>query len=145
MGIVSIVRYLVANWGVDSSRVFVTGTSSGAMMTNVLMEPILTSSQLDLFTQEAGIQGFNGTGPKVQFWHGTEYAYDVTFYLHLFSNQKMYSDTALYPQNFWEEIKQWTNVFGVSQTPRPISAETQSLDILVPPLDLTFKLFSPKE
>lgn len=27
------------------------------------------------------------------------------------------SDTTLYPQNFWEEIKQWTNVFGVSQTP----------------------------
>lgn len=29
----------------------------------------------------------------------------------------VYSDTTLYPQNFWEEIKQWTNVFGVSQTP----------------------------
>ena len=27
------------------------------------------------------------------------------------------SDTTLYPQNFWEDIKQWTNVFGVSQTP----------------------------
>jgi acetylxylan esterase len=26
-------------------------------------------------------------------------------------------DTTLYPQNFQEEIKQWTNVFGVSQTP----------------------------
>ncbi|EEB90184.1 hypothetical protein MPER_11644, partial [Moniliophthora perniciosa FA553] len=26
-------------------------------------------------------------------------------------------DTTLYPQNFWEEIKEWTNVFGVSQTP----------------------------
>ena len=27
------------------------------------------------------------------------------------------SDTTLYPQNFWEDIKQWTNVFGVSATP----------------------------
>lgn len=27
------------------------------------------------------------------------------------------ADTTLYPQNFWEEIKQWTNVFGYSQTP----------------------------
>ena len=26
-------------------------------------------------------------------------------------------DTTLYPQNFWEDIKQLTNVFGVSQTP----------------------------
>ncbi|OCB87628.1 carbohydrate esterase family 1 protein [Sanghuangporus baumii] len=42
--------------------------------------------------------GFNGTRPKFQFWHGT-------------------ADTTLYPQNFWEDIKQWTNVFGVSQTP----------------------------
>lgn len=28
-----------------------------------------------------------------------------------------YRDTTLYPQNFQEEIKQWTNVFGVSETP----------------------------
>ena len=28
-----------------------------------------------------------------------------------------HSDTTLYPQNFWEEIKQWTNIFNVSQTP----------------------------
>lgn len=29
-------RYAIANWGVDADRVFVVGTSSGAMMTNVL-------------------------------------------------------------------------------------------------------------
>jgi acetylxylan esterase len=27
------------------------------------------------------------------------------------------ADNLLYPQNFWEEIKEWTNVFGYSQTP----------------------------
>jgi acetylxylan esterase len=27
------------------------------------------------------------------------------------------SDTILYPQNFFEEIKQWTSVFGYSSTP----------------------------
>jgi len=37
LGIANIVRYAIANWGVDASRVFATGTSSGAMMTNVLM------------------------------------------------------------------------------------------------------------
>lgn len=36
LGIVSMVRYAISNYGVDSSRVFATGTSSGAMMTNVL-------------------------------------------------------------------------------------------------------------
>ncbi|PPQ85087.1 hypothetical protein CVT26_005605 [Gymnopilus dilepis] len=131
LGIASIVRYAIANWGVDSTRVFATGTSSGAMMTNVLMGaypdlfaagslysgvpdgcfagPSAWNSQcstgeLILTPQQWGDRvrsyypGFTGTRPKIQFWHGT-------------------ADTTLYPQNFWEEIKQWTNVFGVSQTP----------------------------
>lgn len=42
--------------------------------------------------------GYTGTRPRVQIWHGTE---DDTLSFH----------------NFDEEIKQWTNVFGVSQTP----------------------------
>ena len=37
LGIANVVRYAVANYGVDASRVFSTGSSSGAMMTNVLM------------------------------------------------------------------------------------------------------------
>jgi poly(hydroxyalkanoate) depolymerase family esterase len=36
LGLASAVRYAIANWGVDASRVFVTGSSSGAMMTSVL-------------------------------------------------------------------------------------------------------------
>ncbi|KAF4616017.1 hypothetical protein D9613_011232 [Agrocybe pediades] len=131
LGIANMVRYAIANWGVDASRVFATGTSSGAMMTNVMMGayPDLfaagslysgvpygcfagpnawntqcATGQLIKTAQQWGDQvrsgypGFTGTRPKVQFWHGTV-------------------DTTLYPQNFWEEIKQWTNVFGVSQTP----------------------------
>lgn len=34
--IVNMVKYAISNYGVDTSRVFVTGSSSGAMMTNVL-------------------------------------------------------------------------------------------------------------
>ncbi|TFK34996.1 acetyl xylan esterase [Crucibulum laeve] len=131
LGIANLVRYAIANWGVDASRVFATGTSSGAMMTNVLMGayPDLFAAgslysgvpygcfagpsawnsqcaqgQLSKTPQawgdqvRSGYPGFTGTRPKVQFWHGT-------------------ADTTLYPQNFQEEIKQWTNVFGVSQTP----------------------------
>jgi acetylxylan esterase len=37
LGIVNAVRYAIANWGVDKTRVFATGSSSGAMMTSVLM------------------------------------------------------------------------------------------------------------
>lgn len=37
LGIASMVRYGLTQWGADANRVFVTGTSSGAMMTNVLL------------------------------------------------------------------------------------------------------------
>ena len=36
LGIASMVRYTLSTYNADASRVFVTGTSSGAMMTNVL-------------------------------------------------------------------------------------------------------------
>ncbi|KAG6870107.1 hypothetical protein C0992_001011, partial [Termitomyces sp. T32_za158] len=36
LGIASAVRYAITTYGVDPNRVFATGTSSGAMMTNVL-------------------------------------------------------------------------------------------------------------
>lgn len=36
LGIASMVRYAISTYGVDPNRVFMTGTSSGAMMTNVL-------------------------------------------------------------------------------------------------------------
>ncbi|KAL0576595.1 hypothetical protein V5O48_005388 [Marasmius crinis-equi] len=131
LAIASMVRYAIANYGVDPALVFATGTSSGAMMTNVLMGayPDLfaagsawsgvpygcfggpdmwnnecSSGQLIKTPQQwgdlvrSGYPGFGGTRPRFQFWHGSE-------------------DTALYPQNFFEDIKQWTNVFGVSQTP----------------------------
>jgi acetylxylan esterase len=131
IAIASMVRYAIANYGVDKSRVFVTGSSSGAMMTDVLMgaypdlfaagsasagvpygcfagsglwsvqcahgELIKTAQQWGDLVR-SGYPGYTGSRPRFQIWHGT-------------------ADTTLYPQNFWEDIKQWTNVFGVSQTP----------------------------
>ncbi|KAF7965554.1 hypothetical protein HWV62_263 [Athelia sp. TMB] len=135
LAIASLVRYAIANWGVDSTRVFATGTSSGAMMTSVLMgarqqaypdlfaagslysgvpygcyegpnawnsqcaegERIMTPEQWGSLVL-SGYAGYTGARPRVQFWHGT-------------------NDDILYAQNFWEQIKQWTNVFGVSQNP----------------------------
>jgi acetylxylan esterase len=37
LGIASAVRYAISTYGVDASRVFVTGSSSGAMMTQVIV------------------------------------------------------------------------------------------------------------
>jgi poly(hydroxyalkanoate) depolymerase family esterase len=133
VGIVSMVQYVLQNFGGDASRVFVTGASSGGMMTNVLIgdypdvfkagaafmgvpfgcfattdgsmwnttcangQSIKTPQQWGSLVS-AAFPGFTGTRPRMQLWHGTD-------------------DTTLRFPNFGEEVKQWTNVLGLSQTP----------------------------
>ncbi|KAI0744297.1 acetyl xylan esterase [Daedaleopsis nitida] len=135
LGIASAVRYAIASWGVDAARVYAVGTSSGAMMTNVLAgaypdlfkgavvdsgvpfgcfavpgqpsgswnsqcaqgQTVLTGMQWAQKVYDA-YPGYTGGRPKVQVWHGT-------------------ADTTLAPQNFYEQVKQWTTVFGYSSTP----------------------------
>jgi acetylxylan esterase len=133
VGLVSMVRYVQTQYHTDVSRTFVTGASSGAMMTNVLL-----GDYPDVFKAGAAFMGvpfgcfattdgsswntacangqisktpaawgdlvrgaypgYTGSRPRMQLWHGTQ-------------------DTTLNYANFAEEIKQWTNVLGVSQTP----------------------------
>ncbi|HKE19627.1 MAG TPA: PHB depolymerase family esterase [Kofleriaceae bacterium] len=133
VGIRSMVSYVIANRGADASRVYVTGASSGAMMTNVLLgdypdvfvagaafmgvpfgcfattdgsmwnstcadgNSIKTAQQWGDIAR-AAFPGYSGPRPRMQLWHGT-------------------ADATLRYPNFGEEIKQWTNVLGVSQTP----------------------------
>ena len=133
VGLVSMVKYVQAQYHTDGNRTFVTGASSGAMMTNVLLgdypdvfkagaafmgvpfgcfattdgslwNTACANGQIvktpaawgDLV--RAAYPGYAGARPRMQVWHGT-------------------TDTTLYYANFAEEIKQWTNVLGVSQTP----------------------------
>ncbi len=42
--------------------------------------------------------GYDGPRPRMRIHHGT-------------------ADTTLYPQNYYETIKQWTGIFGYSTTP----------------------------
>lgn len=133
LGIVSMVKHVLAQHGGDPSKVFATGVSSGAMMTNVLLGAYpdvfaggaafagvpfgcfattdgsswnsqCAQGQLIKTAQQWGDQvraaypGYTGARPRMQLWHGTT------------------DDTLRYP-NFGEEIKQWTNVHGLSQTP----------------------------
>ncbi|WP_306209349.1 extracellular catalytic domain type 1 short-chain-length polyhydroxyalkanoate depolymerase [Actinoplanes sp. RD1] len=140
-GIVSMVRYVQQQYRTDVDRTFVTGASSGGMMTNVLLgdypdvfaagsafmgvpfgcfaasagdptnpanqagwNSTCSSGQLiktpaawgDLV--RAAYPGYTGRRPRMQVFHGA-------------------TDTTLAYPNFGEEIKQWTNVLGVSQTP----------------------------
>jgi acetylxylan esterase len=133
LGIVSMVNWVVANRNGDANRVYVTGASSGGMMTNVLIgaypdvfkagaafmgvpfacfattdgsmwntqcangQRIMTPQQWGDLVRNA-FPGFAGARPRMQIFHGT-------------------NDTTLQYPNFGEQIKQWTNVHGLSQTP----------------------------
>jgi len=137
-GLISMITYVEQHNNGDSSNVYVTGASSGGMMTDVMLAEYpdvfkagsafmgvpyhcmatgaasatngsawntdcatgkitMTPQQWGDFVRAAD-PGYNGPRPRVQLWHGT-------------------TDNILYYVNFGEEIKQWTNVLGVSQTP----------------------------
>ncbi|MET8573321.1 PHB depolymerase family esterase [Streptomyces sp. NPDC005012] len=131
--IASMVGNVVQRHGADPDRVYVTGASSGAMMTNVLLgaypdvfkagaafagvpfgcfattdgsgwNSACADGRISRTPQQwgdlvrAAYPGYSGPRPRMQLWHGT-------------------TDTTLHYNNFGEEIKQWTNVLGVSQTP----------------------------
>ena len=51
---------------------------------------------------------YTGTRPRIQLWHGT-------------------ADEILNYVNFGEEIKQWTNVLGVSETPASTETDTPAV------------------
>jgi acetylxylan esterase len=133
LGIVSMVRWTLKKYHADKDRVFVTGTSSGAMMTNVLI-----GSYPDVFAAGSAWAGvafgcFAGDGYDV--WsdacatgkiikNGSEWAALVK---HAYPGYHGFRpkmqvlhgsvDNVLYPQNLKEEIKQWTSVLGVSDVP----------------------------
>ncbi|MFJ9562093.1 PHB depolymerase family esterase [Streptomyces fuscichromogenes] len=133
VGIRSMVGWVTAAYAADTGKVFVTGISSGAMMTNVLLgdypdvfaagaafsgvpfgcfattdgsewNSACSGGTVTHTPQEwgdlvrAAYPGYTGPRPRMQLWHGTD-------------------DTTLAYANFGEEVKQWTNVLGVGQTP----------------------------
>ncbi|MGB2567054.1 PHB depolymerase family esterase [Micromonospora citrea] len=133
VGIKSMIDHVRQRYPVDPNRIFATGISSGAMMTNVLLglypdvfaagaafsgvpfgcfattngsewnsecangQVVRTPQQWGDLVRNA-YPGYTGKRPRMQLWHGT-------------------NDEVLRYQNFTEEIKQWTDVHGLSQTP----------------------------
>jgi poly(hydroxyalkanoate) depolymerase family esterase len=146
VGLMSMISYTEQHYNGNASQVYVTGASSGAMMTDVMLgdypdvfqagsafmgvpfgcfytgtvdgwNSACATGQVTMTPQawgdmvRAAYPGYSGPRPRVQLWHGT-------------------ADTTLNYVNFGEEIKQWTNVLGVSQTPSstdtPVSGWTRT-------------------
>ncbi|ETS75124.1 acetylxylan esterase A [Pestalotiopsis fici W106-1] len=132
--IANMVTYTISTYGADASRVFVTGSSSGAMMTNVLAAtyPEMFAAGVAYSGVPAGcfytgtVDGWNSTCSQGQVVESQAYWTSVV--------ENMYPgyqgarprmrihhgsvDTTLLPQNYNETIKQWTGVFGYSDTPQ---------------------------
>ncbi|WCN79115.1 extracellular catalytic domain type 1 short-chain-length polyhydroxyalkanoate depolymerase [Micromonospora sp. LH3U1] len=133
VGLMAMVDYVRQRYAADPARIFATGTSSGAMMTNVMLGDYpdvfaagasfagvpfscfatggssewnseCANGQLIRTPQQWGdlvrgaYPGYTGQRPRMQIWHGTN------------------DETLRYP-NFGEQVKQWTNVHGLSQSP----------------------------
>ncbi|MGW1484694.1 extracellular catalytic domain type 1 short-chain-length polyhydroxyalkanoate depolymerase, partial [Micromonospora parva] len=134
VSIISMIRYVQQQYAADGDRVYATGSSSGGMMTNHMLalypdvfkagaafmgvpfncfanaadyppgSSQCTGGNMNRTPQQWGdavrqaYPGYSGTRPRVQLWHGT-------------------NDTLVPYSLLQETIEQWTNVFGLSQTP----------------------------
>ncbi|KAK7995901.1 hypothetical protein PG991_015368 [Apiospora marii] len=126
--IANMVTYTLSKYGADASRVYVTGSSSGAMMTNVM-----AATYPDMF---AAGNVYNGV-PAGCFYTGTVNGWNSTCsqgnsratpeqwaatvrkmypgYAGNYPRLQIYhggSDTTLYPNNYNETIKEWAGVDG---------------------------------
>jgi acetylxylan esterase len=129
-GIISMVKYVIQNNNADSSRVYVTGQSSGGMMTNVML-----GSYPNIFKAGAAFAGvpfscFSGTNSWNSDCAGGKITKTPAAWGDLvraaypgYTGQRPRmqiwhgtTDAILNFNNFDEAIKQWTNVHGVSQT-----------------------------
>ncbi|MBM0277986.1 extracellular catalytic domain type 1 short-chain-length polyhydroxyalkanoate depolymerase [Micromonospora tarensis] len=134
VSIISMIRHVQQQYTADPDRVYATGSSSGGMMTNHMLalypdvfkagaafmgvpyncfanaadyppgSSQCTGGNMNRTPQQWGdavrqaYPGYTGPRPRVQLWHGT-------------------SDTLVPYSLLQETIEQWTNVFGLSQTP----------------------------
>ncbi|KAG8888306.1 hypothetical protein FRB98_007964, partial [Tulasnella sp. 332] len=130
-GIASMVTYAISTYGVSASHVYVTGTSSGAMMTNVMAGSYPELFQATSIYSGVAFACFAGSSA----WNsacadgdismtGAQWAQLVynAYPGYTGSRPKMMIwhgtvDTTLYYENYSQEILQWTTVLGVSSTP----------------------------
>jgi len=134
--IANMVTYTIQKYNADASRVFVTGSSSGAMMTNVMCAAypdmfkaatVYSGVSAGCFVSASGqVDGWNASCAQGQVITTQQHWADVARAMYpgyggSRPRMQIYhgsADTTLLPQNFNETIKQWTGVFGYSLTPQ---------------------------
>jgi len=128
------VTYTLQKYNGDASKVFVTGSSSGAMMTNVM-----AATYPELFAAATAYSGvpagcFVSSSNQVDAWNSTCAQGNINDSAQQWANvvNAMYPgytgarprfqvyhgsiDTTLYPNNYRETVKEWTGVFGYDAT-----------------------------
>ncbi|WP_159943233.1 MULTISPECIES: PHB depolymerase family esterase [unclassified Nocardiopsis] len=133
VGIRSMVAHVVDAYDADTDRIFVTGVSSGAMMTNVML-----ANYPDVFAAGAAFSGVpfgcfattdgsgwnsacaNGNIDRTPQQWGDLVRASYPGYEGPRPRMQLWhgtEDDVLRYANFVEEIEQWTNVHGLGQTP----------------------------
>ncbi|KAI9668214.1 MAG: hypothetical protein M1821_001034 [Bathelium mastoideum] len=135
------VTYALSTYNGDATKVFVTGSSSGAMMTNVM-----AATYPELFAAATAYSGvpagcFMSSSNQVDAWNETCSQGQVVASPQYWTSvvDAMYSgytgarprfqvyhgsiDTTLLPPNYNETVKEWTGVFGYNYlTPEKVEA-----------------------
>jgi acetylxylan esterase len=107
VGLMSMITYTEQHYGGNPNQVYITGASSGAMMTNVML-----ADYPDVF--KAGV-AFMGV-PYYCFYTGTVDGWNSAC-----ADGQVSMTGQAWGNNFGQEILQWTNVLGVSSTPTTTS------------------------
>lgn len=150
--IANMVTYTISKYNADASQIFVTGSSSGAMMTNVM-----AATYPELFKAATAYSGvpagcFVSTGEtsappagstpswnstcaqgqvdaSPEYWASVVEAMDAGYSGSRPRFQVYHGsvDTTLYPENYNETVKEWTGVFGFDYTqPDKVEADFPS-------------------
>ncbi|KAF5026245.1 hypothetical protein F66182_1676 [Fusarium sp. NRRL 66182] len=135
--VANMVKFVLKEYSADASRVFVTGISSGAMMT---AQNVMAATYPDIFAAGIAYAGvpagcFMSADDVPGAWNSTCSSGQSIWTQDQWANvvKNMYpgyngprpkmqiyhgsADDVLNVQNYYETIKQWTGVFGYSATP----------------------------
>ncbi|KAF5315358.1 hypothetical protein D9619_007137 [Psilocybe cf. subviscida] len=139
-GLGSVIKYAISNWGVNPSKVFVTGTSSGAMMTNLMAASypdlinaaaVFAGVPVGCLTNSAPTSPTDPCAAGTVIRSGSDWAARVRSVYSSYSGSYPRiqvwhgtSDPVVNYQSYTEQTKQWTSVFGISATPVSTSGNT---------------------